>query len=310
MVIAHTLADFEHRPNSAVSVGSFDGVHVGHQAILRDVVMRAVSLKGQSVAVTFDPHPREVLGGGPVEQLTTLDERLAEFRDLGIDVTLILNFTYEFSRQTPREFYQRYIIDGIGAAEVIEGHDHMFGRDREAGVAALIALGRELGFTTTTLHPVMVDREIVSSSSIRELLLSGDVEKAARFLGRPYRLDGRVVRGAGRGRQIGFPTANIEPSSSQKLVPGGGVYFVSANVRQQHRYGMLNIGTRPTFTSNAGKTVEVHLFDFDEILYGDDVTVRFHRRLRDEKKFSSQTELSEQLQKDRTACLMLIDAVQ
>ena len=125
MVVAHTLSDFEHRPNSAVTVGSFDGVHIGHQAILRDVVRRALSLKGQSFVVTFDPHPREVLGGGPVEQLTTLDERLAVFRDLGIDVTLVLNFTYEFSRQTPREFYQRYIIDGVGAAEVVEGHDHM-----------------------------------------------------------------------------------------------------------------------------------------------------------------------------------------
>ncbi len=310
MVVAHSLTDIRREPNSAVTVGSFDGVHLGHREILHDVVSRAVSMKGRSVVVTFDPHPREIVGRGPVQELTTLDERLVEFAAIGIDVTLIVKFTYDFSRQTPREFYQRYIIDGVGATEVVEGYDHMFGRDRQAGVTALIELGKEFGFTTTTVHPVMIDGEVVSSSKIRESLLHGDVVKAARFLGRPYRLTGHVVHGDGRGAQIGFPTANLQPLSQQKLVPADGVYFVSADLARQQFYGMMNIGTRPTFTTDTQRTVEVHLFNFEGAIYGDEVSVRFHHRLRAEKKFSSTDEFIAQLQHDRSTCLMMIDAGQ
>lgn len=310
MVVARALTEIDRHPNSAVTVGSFDGVHLGHRAILHDVVKRAASLNGRSLTITFDPHPKEVIGDGPVNQLTTLDERLAEFENIGINVTLILKFTYEFSRQTPREFYQRYLIEGIGAAEIVEGYDHMFGRNREAGVAALVELGKEFGVTTTTVHPIKIEGEVVSSSNIRESLLRGDVEKAARFLGRPYRLDGIVVRGDARGAQIGFPTANLQPVSTKKLVPADGVYFVSAEVRQKHYFGMLNIGTRPTFTSDTSNTVEVHIFGLDEMLYGEPVSVRFHKRLRQERKFSSKEELIAQLRQDRSACLTLIDAGQ
>ncbi len=308
MVVAHSVTEIRRQPNSAVTVGSFDGVHLGHREILRDVVSRAASLKGRSVVVTFDPHPREVVGRTPIAQLTSLAERLDEFAVFGVDVTLILKFTYDFSRLTAREFYQRFIIDGVGAAEVVEGHDHMFGRDREAGVAALIELGKEFGFTTTTVHPVMIDGEVVSSSGIRESLLGGDVAKAARFLGRPYQLTGTVVRGDGRGAEIGFPTANLEPIPRQKLIPADGVYFVSADVGEKKMHGMLNIGTRPTFTAGVQRSVEVHLFDFNGAIYGTEVTVRFHQRLRQEKQFSSKDEFITQLQHDRSICQTLIDA--
>lgn len=310
MTIARSLADVPHQKNSVVTVGTFDGVHAGHRAIIGELTSRAAVSGSRSVVITFDPHPRTVVGKGVVDELTSLEERLELIAALGVDCTLVLEFTYEFSRQSPREFWSRCLINGTGVREAVIGYDHMFGRDREAGLRELRGLGSEFGFGIRVVDPVSIDGRIVSSSRIRELLTRGDVAAAAKCLERPYAVSGTVVKGDGRGKQIGFPTANIVPAPPRKLVPADGVYFVSADLGHERWYGMLNIGVRPTFVSEGKRTVEVHLFDFHGEASGRRITVHFYQRLRGEKKFASADDLIRQLNADRESCMKQIAAVQ
>jgi riboflavin kinase/FMN adenylyltransferase len=310
MIVARSLAEAAFERNSVVTVGTFDGVHRGHVAIFRELISRAKARAARSVVVTFDPHPKEVVGTAPVFLLASLEERLTGFRALGVDVALVIRFTYEFSRQSSREFFERFIIGGVGVSEVIVGHDHMFGRDREAGFVELQSMGAEAGFTSTAVDAVTVEGKIVSSSAIRALLGDGNVAEAANLLGRNYAVRGAVVRGDGRGRELGVPTANIEPEFARKLVPANGVYVVRVVLPGGEKpFGMLNIGVRPTFEAALGRrAMEAHLFDFDGDLYGQSVEVQFLKRLRDEQKFSSAQELVSQLQKDRSESLAVIAA--
>ena len=310
MIVAHTLAEIDVDPSSIVTVGTFDGVHRGHRAIIEEVAGRARTKNGRSVVITFDPHPKEVLSGTPATLLTTLEERLEEFGRLGVDAALVIKFTKEFSRQSPRDFYVRYLIEGVGAREVIEGHDHTFGRDREAGVTTLMELGREFGVDTTTVRPVLIGGEQVKSTAIREALKSGNIEKANLFLGSPYPLRGSVVRGDGRGAELGFPTINLRPSSGNKLIPANGVYAVSAEWKDERLHGMMNIGHRPTFNDGGERTIEANLFEFERTIYGDAIRVRFHKRLRDEKRFASKEELITQLASDRAASKEILAALE
>jgi riboflavin kinase/FMN adenylyltransferase len=299
-------AGFDNR--SVVTIGTFDGMHLGHRAIIAEVLEKKVALGGRSVVVTFDPHPRSVVGGKPVGLLTTMEERVALFAEAGIDLVLIARFTFEFSRQSASEFYERYIIRGTGVSEVVVGHDHMFGRDREASIATLREMGARSGFGVTTVGPVMSSGARISSSSIRRLLAAGRVGDAALSLGRPYRLTATVVTGDGRGAGLGFPTANLVPVSPEKIIPGGGVYLAEAEVDGEPRYGMLNIGTRPTFDAGTGMVIEIHLFDWSGDLYGKRVTVAFLGYIREEKKFHNVSELTTQLERDREECLRQIAA--
>ena len=309
MIVARSLEDVVFQKQSVLTVGTFDGVHRGHEAIIREVTRRSKSLGGaRSVVVTFDPHPKEIVGSGPVAFLASLDERLSIFRALGVDLAFVVAFTYDFSRLTSREFFERFIVCGVGVSDVIVGHDHMFGRDREAGFRELRKMGEETGFTASVVEPITVDGAIVSSSAIRAMLSAGEVTRAAKFLGREYGIGGRVVHGDGRGRELGVPTANIQPAFAKKLVPHGGVYIVRVIRQAAEHFGMLNIGTRPTFGPDDRTTIEVHLFGFDGDLYGETVEVRFLKRLRDERKFSSVDELRRQLQTDRSESLAFVAA--
>jgi len=299
MTAVYTERDIRHDPNSVITIGTFDGVHLGHRAIIDELLSRARVCRARSVVMTFDPHPREIVHRGPVEYLSTLEERLAVLETTGIDVTLVLKFTHDFSRLSSRDFYDQYVVQKVGVREVVVGHDHMFGKDREAGLEELRKFGKEYGFTAIAVPPVSVDAQTVSSSAIREYLQRGDVEKAQRLLGRPYALRGMVVKGDGRGAGLGFPTANIQPGHINKLVPASGVYFVRANLGTQEMYGMSNIGFRPTFETDHRRVVEVHLFDYHGNLYDQIVEIQFLKRLRSEQKFSSREELITQLQHDR-----------
>ncbi len=310
MIVARSLAEVAHDVNSVVTVGTFDGVHLGHRTIIGEVVSRTNARKGRGVVVTFEPHPREIVGRGPVKLLSTIDERLMLLEHLGVHETLVLEFTYQFSRQTSQEFYEKYVVKGIGVSEVIVGFDHMFGRDREAGVKELEIMGRKYGFTTIAVPQVALHGETVSSSRIRELLLRGEVDRASQFLAAPYSLGGTVVRGDGRGALLGFPTANIKPEYEHKLIPAEGVYFVRARIASEQYHGMLNIGVRPTFRTDFQKVLEVHIFDFHETIYGETITIYFLKRLRSEKKFSSKDELIMQLETDRNECLKQLTSVQ
>ncbi len=303
MKVARGLEQVEFDAQSVVTIGTFDGMHLGHRAILSELLVRKGSLGGRSVVVTFDPHPRSVVGGAPVALLTTVDERIDLFRAAGIDLVIVVDFTYEFSRQTAMSFYERYILRGTGVSEVVVGHDHMFGRDREASIGTLRQMGSQSGFTVATVGPVTVDGMRISSSSIRQLLADGRVAEARASLGRPYALRAAVVRGEGRGAGIGFPTANLRPVSAEKVVPRGGVYRVSVDVDGTANHGMLNIGTRPTFGTDGPVVIEAHLFDYAGDLYGRSVRIEFLGRIRDEKKFLNVDELTAQLERDRDECL-------
>jgi riboflavin kinase/FMN adenylyltransferase len=306
MRIARGLEEAGFDGRSVVTIGTFDGMHLGHRAILAEVLERKAASGGRSVVVTFDPHPRSVVGGGPVGLLTTIDERVELLAGTGIDVVLIVAFTYEFSRQSAAEFYERYILRGTGVREVVVGHDHMFGRDREASIATLREMGRARGFSVTTVGPVMSAGIRISSSAIRRLLAESNVSEAATLLGRPYALAATVVRGDGRGARIGFPTANLQPLSREKVVPADGVYLAAAEIDGVRAHGMVNIGTRPTFGEGGPRLIEAHLFGTTGDLYGRTVRLSFLRHIRGERKFSNVGELTAQLERDRDECLRAI----
>jgi riboflavin kinase/FMN adenylyltransferase len=310
MVIVRSLNESAPSPPSAATVGTFDGVHVGHQRILGTLVDHAAKAGIRSVVLTFEPHPRNVVGKGPVSLLTTLDERLELFASSGVACVVVIDFTFEFSRQIPTEFFRNYLIKGVNAREIIIGYDHMFGRDRGAGREQLVDLAAAASIRTTVVPPVSSGAHVISSSSIRRLLARGDVSTAGEYLGRPYALTGTVVRGDGRGVQLGFPTANLGGIADSKMLPASGVYAVTVRLDGRTILGMMNIGVRPTFDDIDHQVLEVHLLDFDEIIYNRQLTVRFHRRLRDEEKFDTVDELKKQLELDRTETRNLLSELQ
>ncbi|HTR80121.1 MAG TPA: riboflavin biosynthesis protein RibF [Bacteroidota bacterium] len=308
MKVANSLSEIPHDQNSVVSVGTFDGVHLAHRKIIKEVVQRGQERNGRSVIVTFNPHPKEVVGktrsddglhgSQPVELLTTHDEKLKLLADLGVNVTFVVPFTYEFSRRPFRDFYAHDIVDGIGVGEVIEGYDHGFGRDREAGLAQLLELGREFGFSVVAEKQFMINGTAVSSSQIRAYLSEGDVAKASDMLGRRYAFSGVVVRGDRRGRELGFPTANLALNDRRKMLPGNGVYAVVAILDGTEYRGLMSIGVLPTFFDNHEKVCEVFLFDFDKDIYGKTMTVECVGWIRGEKKFQSAEELVKEMGED------------
>jgi riboflavin kinase/FMN adenylyltransferase len=306
MKIIRSIQEVLRDQKSVVTVGTFDGVHRGHEMIIGELVERAKSRSLRSVLITFDPHPREVVKRGPVQYLTTLDERLELLQQMNLEVIVVHPFTYEFSRLSPRQFYQDLVNKYIGMSEVVVGHDHMFGKDREAGISELKKIGEEIGFSVTPIGPVTVDEAVVSSSSIRELLMKGNVEQTEKYLGRKYSIAGTVIQGVGRGAQIGFPTANLRVSHQQKLIPQNGVYFVCVHFNGHQYFGMMNIGVRPTFGSNGTQHLEVNVFDFNGDLYGKTLRVEFVKRIRSEQQFTSVDELVAQLHRDKEISLKLV----
>jgi riboflavin kinase/FMN adenylyltransferase len=240
--------------------------------------------------------------------LTTLEERLELLQGLGVDLVYVIDFTRQFSQQSAREFYQRNVIGEVGVSAVVVGEDHMFGRDRSAGNAELHAMGAEFGFAVCTVPACVVDGIRISSTRVRNALSDGDVAGAARFLGYPYRMQGRVIPGDDRGKGLGYPTANLAPLSEKKVIPARGVYVVRVGLEGEIWYGMMNIGTRPTVTDSGVCTIEVHMFDFKGNLYGQVLTVEFLSRLREERRFTSVGELVRQLSEDRERSKNVADA--
>ncbi len=308
MKSASQLKEVPYDKNSVVTVGSFDGMHRAHYEIIREVVERARRRNGRSILMTFEPHPREVVGnhtGVPI--LTTLEEKKELAGQWGIDVFLTVTFDYAFSRQSAREFYLKYLVQGVGVSEVIEGFDHHFGRDREGSVREMRALGNEFGYMSVAVQQVLVEGQPVSSTIVRNRLTEGDIEGAATLLGRPYSLDGTVVRGDMRGRTLGFPTANIRPASAKKLVPKNGIYFVRVELGREWHFGIASIGVRPTFKNDGQRIVEIYVLDFEKDIYDSPLRVEFRRRLRDEIRFDSADALVEQMKRDKVESIRLRD---
>lgn len=293
---------------SVVTVGTFDGVHLAHRAIIRHMQRDAERLNAQTCVVTFDPHPQQVLHSRPhdVRLLTTVDERLALLDEAGVNVAAVLAFTKEFSQTPPEEFVREVLVRRLGAAHVMVGHDHGFGKGRAGDIELLEQIGREHGFTVEAMDALVIDGAPVSSTRIRRLLEAGAVDEARRLLGRPHAITGTVVQGDRLGTKIGFPTANIAIADPAKLVPADGVYAVRV-VHNGARYGgMMNIGVRPTVSAGLRHTVEVNIFAFSQQIYGDTLTVEFAARVRDERKFGSLEELIAQLERDRQTSFDLL----
>jgi len=282
---------------TVLTLGVFDGLHLGHQRIMQTVVERAKAANAVATAITFDPHPRAVLHPESAPPLLqTLDQRLANFEVLGIEQAIVIPFSLEFSRQPARDFLADIIRERLHAHEVYLGKGFAFGKDRGGNIELLRTLSGELGFIADEVDEVRLRGRRISSSAIRRLLDEGRVNLARRMLGRPYGVEGVVIHGNHRGRTIGFPTANLKPQN--RVVPRYGVYATATLIDGVWRRSITNIGVRPTFESDSEPSIETHIFDFDGDLYGDVLRVRFLRRIRDEKKFSGIDELKAQIECD------------
>jgi riboflavin kinase / FMN adenylyltransferase len=297
--------------NTVVTIGSFDGVHLGHQSILNVMQAEAETWGLETLVASFHPHPREVLTSECKLLLSPVEERSVLLAAYGVQHHALIPFNVELSQMEPEDFVTSILVDQFRVKKLIVGYDHRFGRNRRGDVALLRRMGKESDFGVIECDEVVMDSETISSSGIRTLLSEGSVGRASAFLGRRYGLIGTVVRGAGRGKGIGIPTANIEVHPSNKLIPKNGVYAVRAEIESNGKMlgGMMNIGSRPTFELSGPVRLEVNLFDFDGDLYDREVRVEFVERVRDERKFGSVSDLIEQLNADRLRCNGLLSAI-
>ena len=283
--------------NPVATIGNFDGVHRGHLTLFDMVKQRAAMINGESVVITFDPHPLKVMkpGNGP-PLITPTEQKLNLIEAAGIEVIFCIPFTRDFAAISAREFVQNILLDGIGIREIVVGYDYSFGRGREGNIELLKEMGRAGGFLVHVAEPVHIGDRLVSSTAIRKLIQEGNLSDARLLLGRDYQICGQVVKGMNRGgRLLGFPTANLDPVD--ELVPRVGVYAVHVVVEGVVFEGVTNIGYNPTF-GKGPFSVETHILDFKRDLVGKNITIRFKKRLRDEKKFKSIDELSDQIRKD------------
>ena len=293
---------------SVVTIGTFDGVHIGHQKIIAKLTKKASEHNLISVVLTFFPHPRMVLQqNAEIKLLNTINERKEILSGLDIDHIYIQEFTKEFASLSAREFVKSILVDTLNIKHVIIGYDHHFGKDRCADIEDLRRFGKEFGFEVEEISAQDVKDVAVSSTKIRTALNAGDIKTANAFLGYDYYINGTVVRGKGFGKKMEFPTANIEVDENYKLIPKNGVYAISSSYQGKTIYGMMNIGVNPTFEAKK-KTIEAHFFDFNEDLYGQDLRISFLDRLRDECKFGSVEALIAQLRKDQLAAKKIIAA--
>ncbi len=285
----------------AVTLGNFDGVHRGHQSIMAELMERARDLGSVSVAITFEPHPISVLRPEAApRRIQTPEQKQEALGEVGVDHLLIVPFTIEFSKMGPDEFVRTVVVEKLHAAELVLGSNFRFGHGRSGDLDTLRALGRDSDFVVREVEPAGFDEEMISSSRIRRVLANGDLRHAADMLGRPYFVDGEVVRGDGRGRLIGFHTANLDLTGA--LLVDDGVYVTSATLGDQVCRGMTHVGSRPTFGLDS-RTVETHLFDFSKEIYGDSLRLYFHERIRGTVTFQGPEELRKQLEFDREQAL-------
>lgn len=300
MKIYQGISSF-HIENPVVTIGSFDGVHLGHLKIIHRLKEIARQTGGESVVFTFSPHPRLVLfpGEGNLRLLTTLDEKKDLLEKAGVEHLIIYPFTMEFSQLSYIEFVRDILVGGLKLKTLVVGYDHKFGKNREGSFEILQDLSAVYNFSVEKLDVLLMGHVNVSSTKIRNALQKGDITKANQYLGYPFRLHGTVIEGQKLGRRIQFPTANIQASDPHKIIPGYGVYAVYVTLAGKRYRGMMNIGTRPTVSNADNRSIEVHVINFEGDLYHNVLEIEFIQKIREEQKFSSVSELRAQLEKDK-----------
>ncbi|MCX8056946.1 MAG: bifunctional riboflavin kinase/FAD synthetase [Ignavibacteria bacterium] len=310
MNVYYSIDEITKDKNTILTVGTFDGVHLGHRKIINEMIYQSVENNCRNLILTFDPHPQIVLSKNDrIKILTTLEQKLEYLKYLSVQNVLVIKFTKDFSQIDFKTFVEEYLVNKIGVHTVVVGSDHHFGKNREGNPEVLTELGKNFGFNVIQVEPLIFHGHKISSTRIRKALAEGNVKFANEMLGKKYELRGKVVRGNQRGTQIGFPTANIELNNKDQLIPARGVYFVEVDVAEKNFYGMMNIGFRPTFNNTTEIMMEVHIFFFNGDIYDYPITIRFVDRLRDEKKFSSVDELKNQLMLDKQECFKKINSL-
>lgn len=308
MKLHYGLNDFDAQ-KPVVTIGTFDGVHLGHQQIISRLQEIAQKRGGETVIFTFHTHPRLVTAPNEtnLRLLTTLKEKTKLFEQYGIDHLVVYQFNKAFSELSNSEFVENILVKQMRTHCLVVGYDHKFGKNREGDFDYLQRCATKFNFEIEKLDVLTVEKDSVSSTKIRHALENGMIEKANRYLGYRFTLHGTVVDGKQLGRKLGFPTANIEASDKHKIIPGYGVYAVKINIENKVHNGMLNIGTRPTFNNNAdNRSIEVNIFDFNDNIYGKEITLEFVGKIRDEQKFDGIESLVAQLQKDKKMALNVL----
>ncbi len=285
---------------SVLTVGTFDGIHLGHREIIKELLKIAKERDLISSLLTFEPHPKTVVQDSPhrIKLLTTLEEKLEILHEIGLERVIIAKFTREFSEMGYKSFVEEILLNRLKTAHLIIGYDHSFGKNRIGNFRELENLSKLYSFNLIEVGPLKIENQTVSSTRIRAFIDDGDMEYASQMLGHRYFLEGIVIKGEGRGQRLSFPTANLMIENQNKLMPKEGVYVVECDVLGEKFRGMANIGFKPTF-GGASRTVEVHIFDFNKDIYGEKISVYFIKRLRDEVKFDSEEQLIKQLNLDK-----------
>jgi riboflavin kinase / FMN adenylyltransferase len=311
MKIYHGIDDFSRLTNAVVTSGTFDGVHIGHQKILARLREIANRSSGETVVITFWPHPRLVLHPEDenLKLLNTFEEKAALLKDQGIQHLIRIPFTKEFSQLTSEQFIKQILVERIGTKKLVIGYDHHFGKNREGSFEQLKVNGPRYGFEVEEIPQQEIDHIAVSSTKIREALEAGDIETATHFLGRSYTLTGRVVAGNKLGRLLGFPTANIEMETKYKLIPKDGIYAATVMHENKKFQGMLYIGNRPVIKGTK-QSIEVNIFDFNKDIYGENLTIHVHKYVRPDKNLSDLEELKKQLKLDEEASKKILKTIQ
>lgn len=313
MKIYKCIKDFKPVKNAVVTIGTFDGVHLGHQAVFNQMKEEAKKINGETVVITFFPHPRIVLGNDnkDIKFIKTETNKIHHIEKAGIDHLIIVEFTKEFAASTSEDFVKDMIMKYIDPKVVIIGYDHHFGKKREGSFDRLTELGEQYGFKVVRVDVINNDNVTVSSTKIRTLLCEGSIAEANRLLGHEYSITGKVVSGQSMGRNMGFPTANIEVADEYKLIAAIGVYACHVQINDDTYLGMSNIGYRPTVdkSKDAAISIEVNVFDFNRDIYGSEITISFVKRIRDEKKFENIEALINQLVKDKQTVVDMLAVI-
>ena len=304
-MISLNIQDYFENAPSVVTVGTFDGVHLGHRKLIDKVISISKSKNLRSIILTFSPHPRIVLNNdADIKLLTTQREKNEIFRSYNIDYLLTQDFSKSFSKLSPIEFVRDILVKKLNVKHIVTGYDHHFGKDRNANSNQLLEFSKDFGYDVTKVDAFHKNKVSISSTKIRNLIIDGKINNANEFLGYQFILTGKVIGGLGRGKSLGFPTANIL-IDNYKIKPGNGVYYITSLLEGQNTNGMMNVGVNPTF-KDKGHSIEIHFFDFNQNLYDKEISIRVIKKIREEKKFDSADKLTTQLQMDKKKCFELI----